>query len=133
MLAFLAVETRAAEPILPLGLFTNSIFTVANAASLLIGAVLFGALVYIPLFVQGAMGGSATNSGVVLIPLSLGWVVASIVSGQIISHTGRYRLFPIGGTILVVVGFWLVTRMDASTSSLTATENMLVIGCGMGL
>jgi EmrB/QacA subfamily drug resistance transporter len=132
-LCFLVVETRASEPILPLYLFSNSIFTVANAASLCIGAVLFGALVYIPLFVQGAIGGSATNSGVVLIPLSLGWVVTSVIAGQIISRTGRYRLFPIAGTVLVVTGFWLLTRMDVHTSSLTATEYMLVIGAGMGL
>ena len=131
--AFLAVETRAAEPVLPLHLFRNSIFSVSNAASFLLGAVLFGAIIYIPLFVQGVIGGSATNSGVVLIPLSLGWVGTSIVSGWIISHTGRYRLFPIAGSALVVVGFWLLTRMDVNTSSLEATWNMLVVGLGMGL
>jgi EmrB/QacA subfamily drug resistance transporter len=131
--AFLVVETRAAEPVLPLYLFRNSIFSVSNAASFLLGAVLFGAIIYIPLFVQGVIGGSATNSGVVLIPLSLGWVGTSIVSGWIISHTGRYRLFPIAGSVLVVVGFWLLTRMDVHTSSLGATENMLVVGLGMGL
>jgi EmrB/QacA subfamily drug resistance transporter len=131
--AFLAVETRAAEPILPLALFSNSIFAVSSAATLVIGAVLFGALIYIPLFVQGVTGGSATNSGVVLIPLSLGWVLTSVVSGYLISRTGRYRRFPIAGSLIVVVGFWLLTRMDIHTSSLTTTGDMLVIGFGMGL
>ena len=133
LLAFLAVELRAPEPILPLALFRNSIFSVANAAALVVGAVLFGALIYIPLFVQGVIGGSATNSGVVLIPLSLGWVATSVLSGQLISRTGRYRVFPIVGSLFLVVGFWLLTRMGSQTSSLTATVDMLVIGLGLGL
>jgi EmrB/QacA subfamily drug resistance transporter len=130
---FVELERRAAEPIIPLGLFRNPVFAVTNAASLLIGGALLVALVYIPLFVQGVIGASATNSGVVLIPLLLGWVATSVASGLVISRTGRYRLFPISGTLLVVVGFWLLTRMGVGTSSLTATLYMLVIGLGMGL
>jgi EmrB/QacA subfamily drug resistance transporter len=130
---FLATEARAREPILPLKLFRDRVFSVSNAAALLVGAVLFGALIYIPLFVQGVIGGSATNSGVVLIPLMLGWTVTSVISGQIISRTGRYRLFPIAGTLLVLVGFWLLTQMNTHTSDLVATRDMLVIGLGMGL
>jgi EmrB/QacA subfamily drug resistance transporter len=130
---FLRVEARAPEPILPLRLFENGIFAISSVAALLLGAVLYGALIYIPLFVQGVAGGSATNSGVVLIPLSLGWVATSVASGFLISHTGRYRLFPIAGTAIVVAGFWLLSRMDVHTSSLTATGWMLVIGVGMGL
>ena len=131
--AFVAVEQRAAEPIIPLGLFRNPVFAVTNAAALLIGGALLVALVYIPLFVQGVIGGSATSSGVVLIPLLLAWVATSVISGLLISRTGRYRVFPISGTLLVVVGFWLLTRMGVGTSSLTATLYMLVIGLGMGL
>jgi EmrB/QacA subfamily drug resistance transporter len=130
---FVFVETRAAEPIIPLHLFRNSVFTVTNGAALLVGGVLLVTLVYIPLFVQGVIGGSATNSGVVLIPLLLGWVLTSIISGFVISRTGRYRVFPIAGTLVVSVGFWLLTRMDVDTSSSTATAYMLVIGFGMGL
>jgi hypothetical protein len=130
---FLLVEMRAREPMLPLRLFGNSIFSVASVAAVLIGAVLFGALIYIPLFVQGVIGGSATNSGVVLIPLSLGWVVTSILSGLVISRTGRYRLFPIAGSAVVAAGFWLLTGMTAQTSSLTVAGYLLVIGFGMGL
>jgi EmrB/QacA subfamily drug resistance transporter len=130
---FLLVETRAKEPMLPLRLFDNSVFSVSVTASVLIGAVLFGALIYIPLFVQGVAGGSATNSGVVLIPLSLGWVATSIISGLVISRTGRYRLFPIAGSAVVAAGFWLLTRMTVHTSSLTVAGYLLVIGFGMGL
>jgi predicted MFS family arabinose efflux permease len=130
---FLLVEARAKEPMLPLRLFDNSVFSVSVTASVLIGAVLFGALIYIPLFVQGVAGESATNSGVVLIPLSLGWVVTSIISGLVISRTGRYRLFPIAGSVVVAAGFWLLTRMTVHTSSLTVAGYLLVIGFGMGL
>ena len=133
LVAFLAVELRAADPILPLALFLNSIFSVANTAAVFIGAVLFGALIYIPLFVQGVSGGSATNSGVVLIPLSFGWVATSVLSGQLISRSGRYRVFPIAGSVFLVVGFWLLTRLDVHTSSLTTTADLLVIGLGLGL
>ena len=130
---FVLVERRAAEPILPLSLFDNSIFSVANAATFLIGAALFGALVYIPLFVQGVIGASATSSGVTLIPLMLGWVVTSILSGLLITRWGRYRPFPIAGSLLVLVGFWLLTRMNVNTSNAEVTAYMLVIGSGMGL
>jgi EmrB/QacA subfamily drug resistance transporter len=130
---FLLVEARAREPMLPLRLFDNSVFSVSVSASVLIGAVLFGALIYIPLFVQGVAGGSATNSGVVLIPLSLGWVATSIFSGLVISRTGRYRLFPIVGGTVVAAGFWLLTGMTVHTSSLTVAGYLLVIGFGMGL
>jgi len=133
LLVFLAVELRAAEPILPLALFRNSIFSVANTAALVVGAVLYGALIYIPLFVQGVIGGSATNSGVVLIPLSFGWVATSVISGQLISRTGRYRIFPIAGSLLLVLGFWLLTRLDSRATSLATTRDMLVIGLGLGL
>lgn len=130
---FLAIERRAPEPIVPLALFGNSIVAVANIASLLVGAALLGATIYIPLFAQGVIGTSATNSGVVLMPLSLGWVSASITTGRLVSHTGRYRIFPIVGTIVALVGFWLLTRMGTGTSSAVVVRNMVVIGLGMGL
>jgi MFS family permease len=100
---------------------------------LFVAAGMFGAIVFIPLFVQGVIGSSATRSGVALIPFMLGWVVTSVISGHVISHTGRYRAFPIGGTAVVLVGFWLLTRMDAGTSNLVVIVDMSVIGLGMGL
>ena len=131
--AFLVVELRVPEPLIALALFRNSIFAVASVAGIVVGAVLYGALIYIPLFVQGVSGGSATNSGIALIPLSLGWVAASILSGQLISRIGRYRVFPIAGSVFLVVGFWLLTRINSATTTLTTTEDMLVVGVGLGL
>jgi EmrB/QacA subfamily drug resistance transporter len=133
LLSFLFVEGHVREPILPLHLFANPVFSVASCGAFVIGAVLFGALVYIPLFVQGVIGQSATNSGVVLIPLSLGWVTTSIVSGYLVSRSGRYRPFPIAGAIFLVTGFWLLTQMDSKTTSPTVAAYMLVVGLGLGL
>jgi EmrB/QacA subfamily drug resistance transporter len=133
LVVFVWLEMRAPEPLLPLRLFRGSIFSVANAASLLIGAALLGGTIYIPLFVQGVIGSSATNSGLALMPLSLGWVTAGIVTGRLITKTGHYRLFPVFGTLVVLAGFWLLTRMDAHTSTLVAVRDMVVIGLGMGL
>jgi EmrB/QacA subfamily drug resistance transporter len=130
---FLAIETRAAEALLPLKLFRNPIFVVSNTAVLFVAAGMFGAIVFIPLFVQGVIGSSATRSGVALIPFMLGWAVTSLISGHLISRTGRYRAFPIGGTAVVLLGFWLLTRMDAGTSNLVVIADMSVIGLGMGL
>lgn len=130
--AFVLVELRAAEPILPLRLFGDSIFTVANSAALLIGAGRLGVTVYIPVFVQGVIGTSATHSGVVLIPLMLGWVGSSVTVGQIVTRTGRYRVWPISGTLTSLVGFVLLSRLDVHATQLDAIVSMVVIGSGMG-
>ena len=87
------------EPLLPLGLFRMRTFAVSTAAALAIGGVLFGITIYVPVYMQGVLGASATSSGVVLIPLSFGWVVASFVGGQLISRTGRYKIFPLVGRV----------------------------------
>jgi EmrB/QacA subfamily drug resistance transporter len=130
--AFARIERRAAEPILPFDLFKDSILRVATLASFLAGVVMFGVLIYIPVFVQGVIGKSATNSGVVLIPVMMGWVIASAATGRIISRTGRYRTWPITGTVTLVVGFWMMANMDVHTTMLVAFRNMVVIGLGMG-
>ena len=129
---FVLVERRAPEPVLPLGLFRISIFTVSNLALLLIGAAMFGVIIYIPLFVQGVLGASATNSGVVLIPLMLAVVVAVVVAGRIVSHTGKYKVFPIVGTITSLVGFWLLTRLNVDSTRFDTTIAMIVVGLGIG-
>jgi EmrB/QacA subfamily drug resistance transporter len=130
--AFAARQRRAAEPLLDLSLFRLSVFSVSSAATFAIGAVLFGVTVYVPVFVQRVLGGSATASGVVLIPLSLGWVAASIASGQAIARTGRYKAFPILGSALVLTGTWLMTRLDAGSSRAAVSLGLVVIGTGMG-
>ena len=130
--AFVLVERKASEPVLPLRLFRSSVFTVANLASLVIGAAMFGTIIYIPVFVVGVIGGTATNSGIVLIPLMLSVVTAVVVSGQIVTRTGRYKVFPIVGSALSLVGFWMLSRLGVQATSAQATLAMVVIGLGIG-
>jgi EmrB/QacA subfamily drug resistance transporter len=125
-------ERRAQEPLLPLNLFRMRTFAVSTSASLLIGAVLFGVTIYVPVYTQGVLHSSATSSGVILIPLSLGWVVASIISGQLVSRTGRYRAYPIIGSVLVLAGSLLLTQLDTHSSRAAVSGYLTVIGLGMG-
>jgi MFS family permease len=128
-----AVERQAGEPLLPLALFRRRTFAVSTLAALGIGAVLFGITIYVPVYMQGVLGASATSSGVVLIPLTLGWVVASFTSGQLISRTGRYRIYPLIGSTVVLLGTILLTTLDTETSQALASAYLVVIGVGMGL
>jgi MFS family permease len=105
---------------------------VSAGATFIVGAVLFGVTIYLPVYVQGATGASATNAGVVLIPLSLGWVLAGTTSGQLISRTGRYRWFPILGSAFVLAGTALMTTLDEGSSRLAAAGFLALIGVGMG-
>jgi MFS family permease len=132
LIAFALLERRVAEPLLELGLFRSRTFTVSTLAALLIGGVLFGITIYVPVYVQRVLEASATSSGVVLIPLSLGWVVASFSSGQLISRTGRYRVFPILGAALVLTGCILLTLLDETSSRTTVTLDLTIVGLGMG-
>jgi EmrB/QacA subfamily drug resistance transporter len=130
--AFAIIERRATEPLLPLELFRGRTFSVSTAAALLIGGVLFGITIYVPVYVQRVLGASATSSGVVLIPLSFGWVIASFASGQYISRTGRYKVFPIVGSILVLAGCILLALLGADSSRVVVTLDLTVVGLGMG-
>jgi EmrB/QacA subfamily drug resistance transporter len=132
LVLFVAWEARASEPILPLRLFRNPIFTVAGAITFLLGVALFGAVVYLPEYLQVVQGASAISSGLQLIPLSLGIVVASAGSGQLVSRTGRYKVFPIIGATLLTVGFWLLTHIQVTTSTAVLSSWMLVVGLGIG-
>jgi EmrB/QacA subfamily drug resistance transporter len=131
--AFVAVERRAVEPILPLRLFRNPIFSVSNGVGLLVGVAMFGAISFLPLFLQVVGGASATDSGLLLVPLMLGLLGASIVAGQIVTRTGRYRILPITGTAFSVVGMFLLSTMDPSTTRVTSGLYMAVLGIGLGL
>jgi Na+/melibiose symporter-like transporter len=130
--AFALIERRVPEPLLPLSLFRGRTFAVSTAAALLIGGVLFGITIYVPVYVQRVLGASATSSGVVLIPLSFGWVLASFSSGQYISRTGRYKIFPIAGSLLVLAGCILLTLVGKDTSRIVVTLDLTVVGLGMG-
>jgi EmrB/QacA subfamily drug resistance transporter len=129
---FLAVERRAAEPLLPLRLFRVRTFSIACSIGLLLGAGMFGVIAFLPLFLQTVNGDSASDSGLLLIPLMLGLIGASVIAGQIITRTGRYRTFPIMGTIIMTVGIFLLSRLDAASSQLESGFFMLLTGVGLG-
>ncbi len=130
--AFVVSERSAAEPIVPLYLFRNRVFAVASAVGFIVGVSLFGSVTYLPLYLQIVKGASPTGSGLELLPLVGGVLVASIGSGQLITKFGRYKLFPIIGTALMVVGLLLLSRIGVGTSKLTADLFMAVLGLGLG-
>jgi EmrB/QacA subfamily drug resistance transporter len=132
LVAFSAVERRAAEPILPPSLWHNGVFRVTSAIGFVVGFALFGALTFLPLFQQVVREQSPTESGLQLLPVMAGVLVASIGSGQLISRTGRYKRFPIAGTALATIGLLLLSRLDAGTSTFAAAVYMLVLGLGLG-
>jgi EmrB/QacA subfamily drug resistance transporter len=131
--ALIGVERRAAEPVLPLRLFSSRVFAVASAMGFIVGMALFGATTYLPLFLQVVNGASPTSSGLQLLPLMLGLLTTSIGSGQIIARWGRYKPFPIAGTAILTVGFALLSTMGPDTSALMRSLYMLVVGLGLGL
>jgi len=132
LIAFVVVERRAPEPILPMRLFRNRVFSVTAGMGFVVGFALFGSIVYIPLFLQVVNGDSPTGSGLRLLPLMVGLLTTSILSGQLISRTGRYKVFPVFGTAVMVLGLALLSTMSASTTSLQSSGYMLVPGLGLG-
>lgn len=132
ILLFLAQERRAEEPLLPLRLFRDRTFTITSAAGFIVGVGMFGGIVFLPLFLQIVMGASPTNSGLLLTPLMAGIVVASTMSGRLISRTGRYKVFPLIGTCLMALGLWLLSTMGPETTILQVSIYMLVLGVGVG-
>ncbi|MGW1744416.1 MFS transporter [Streptomyces sp. NPDC002092] len=130
---FLVVEHFAAEPLIPLRLFRDSVFNVTGLVGLVIGVALFGAASYLPTFLQMVDGASATESGLLMLPMMGGIVGASIVSGQLISHTGRYKIYPVLGSAVSVVGMWLLSRLQVDTPRLHYSLWMAVLGAGIGM
>ncbi len=130
---FVLREATAPEPILPLGLFRLRIFTVANIIAFVSGVAMFGALAFLPQYLQLVHGVSATESGLLLLPLLVGLLSMSISSGLYISRTGRYRWFPLAGTIGVTIGLALLSRLGAHTSLTIVSLYVLVFGLGLGL
>src|SRR3954462_12750912 len=113
---FVAIERRVPEPLLPLTLFRERIFAVSTAGGFVVGAIIFAVSIYVPVFSQGVQEISAPSSGVILIPFSLGWVAAATVTGQLISRTGRYRVFPIVGGVFILAGLVLLALLDAGSA-----------------
>jgi EmrB/QacA subfamily drug resistance transporter len=126
-------ELRVPEPILPPRLFRSDVFRVSAAVTFLVGAGLFGAIVFLPIFLQVVLGVSATRSGLSLVPLMFGIIITSVFTGRIVSRTGRYRRFPIAGTALLTVGFVLLSTMGPGTTLATASLWMVVVGMGIGM
>jgi EmrB/QacA subfamily drug resistance transporter len=129
---FLLVEQRVSEPILPLRLFRIGVFNVSGGASFIVGVAMFGAISFLPLFLQVVNGASATSSGLSLVPLMVGLLGTSIYVGRAISKTGKYRRYPIFGTAVAAVGLFLLSTMGTGTTTLMASAYMVVLGIGIG-
>ncbi|PKW07551.1 drug resistance transporter, EmrB/QacA subfamily [Streptomyces sp. 1222.5] len=131
--AFVAVERRAAEPVLPLKLFGVRTFTLAAVISFIVGFAMFGAMTYLPTFLQVVHGISPTLSGVHMLPMVIGLLLSSTVSGQIVSRTGRWKVFPLTGTAVTAIGLLLLHRLDEHSSTTEMSVYFLVFGLGLGL
>ena len=129
---FLIAERFATEPVLPLDLFKNQVFASASLLALLTGAALLGLVIYLPLFLQGVLGESATNSGAVITPMTVSLVIGSTVGGLLVARTGRYQWIAIGGGLLLTIGAYLFSRMDATTTLPYTIVAMVVAGVALG-
>jgi EmrB/QacA subfamily drug resistance transporter len=130
---FLLVESKASDPMIPLELFRHPIIRICSVCVFVLGMGMFGVIIYLPLFMQGVLGVSATASGTLLTPLMMGAVLGSFASGQALSRTGKYKLLAILGSLLVAAGMILFARMDASIARSYVALGMVVAGFGMGL
>lgn len=130
--AFIYAETKAAEPVMPLHIFRSRNFTLMAVIGFLVGFAMFGGVLYLPLFQQSVQGASATNSGLLLLPMLLSMMVVSLIAGRVTTNTGKYKIFPIVGGGLMVVGLFLLATMDTGTSRLMSGVYMAVLGAGLG-
>ena len=130
---FVLVERWVDEPAIPLRLFRIRTFNLAAAVSFVIGVGLFGAVTYLPTFLQVANGASASNSGLLLVPMMGGLLVASILAGQVITRTGRYRRFPIAGMAIASLGMYLLSTLGTDSSRWESGFYMVLLGAGIGM
>ncbi|MFF7627319.1 MDR family MFS transporter [Streptomyces cyaneofuscatus] len=130
---FRRVELRAEEPMLPMRLFRNPVFTVCSILSFIVGFAMLGSIIFVPTYLQYVDGDSATLSGVRTLPLVAGLLAASIFSGNVVSKTGRYRVFPIVGTLVMAAGLFLLSRMGPESGVWLESLYMVVLGLGIGL
>ncbi|MEV5489497.1 MDR family MFS transporter [Streptomyces bobili] len=132
LVGFVFWQTRAVEPILPLHIFRSRNFTLMAVIGFITGFVMFGATLFLPLYQQSVQGASATNSGLLLLPMLGAMLVTSMVAGRITTSSGRYKIFPVVGGALMIVGLYLLSTMDTGTSRFTSGVFMAVVGLGMG-
>ena len=133
LVAFVWVERRAPEPVLPLRLFRNTIFLTTSVVGFVVGFAMFGSITYLPVYLQVVQGASPTGSGLQMVPMMLGLLLTSTASGQVISRTGRYRAFPIAGCAVFTVALYLLSTMDPQTTGLESGLFMFVLGVGLGM
>ncbi|WP_306318621.1 MULTISPECIES: MDR family MFS transporter [unclassified Streptomyces] len=132
LVGFVFWQTKAAEPIVPLHIFRNLNFTLMSVIGFITGFVMFGAVLFLPLYQQSVQGASATNSGLLLLPMLLSMMVVSLIAGRVTTNTGKYKVFPVVGSVLMIVGLFLLAQMDTGTSRFTSGLYMAVLGAGMG-
>jgi len=130
--AFVWIERRAAEPVLPLQLWKSSIFTFSNIASVGVAMSMFGAIFFLPVFVQGVVGNSVTNSGAILVPMLVAMIVTSVLGGQLISRTGRYKALLLVGLASMGVGYYMLSTFSVSTTNQQVIVAMVLLGLGLG-
>jgi EmrB/QacA subfamily drug resistance transporter len=133
LVSFVFVERRAAEPVLPPRLFGQRTFSVTSLIGLIVGFALFGSVTYLPVYLQLVKGVSPTRSGMQMLPMMGGMLVTSIISGLLISRTGRYKIYPLLGTAVMSVGLFMLSRLTVASSTLAASFDMLLLGLGLGL
>jgi EmrB/QacA subfamily drug resistance transporter len=130
---FLWVESRAAEPIVPLRLFHGRSFSLATAATAVLGFAMFGSIIYVPLYLQIVKGATPTQSGLLMLPMMGGIIISSVVSGRMISKVGRYKWFPVAGTLTMALGLAMFVTLEVDTPLWQSFIYMAVIGTGLGL
>jgi len=130
---FVWLERRAAEPIIAPDLFRNQIFASTALVALFVSMAMFGTIIFLPLFVQGVLGKTAQQSGQILMPMMLSFIVGSVIGGQLISRTGKYKIQAMVGTLLMVAGTYLLSRMGPETAVLTVVFNIMALGLGIGV
>jgi predicted MFS family arabinose efflux permease len=127
------VESRVSEPIIPLELFRDSVFSLSIVYTFITGFAMFGAMIFIPMYLQVVDGMSPTESGLALLPMVVGIFSTSISSGQLMSRTGRYKIFPVMASVVIAVALFLLSRLDPSSPYWQAAIAMYVMGAGLGL
>ncbi|MFC3883372.1 MDR family MFS transporter [Bacillus songklensis] len=133
LIIFILIERKAKSPVLPLHLFKNNVFTLSNLIGFIMGAGMFGAAMYIPFFIQGVIGRSATSSGLIMMPMTLSMVAASTLGGQFITKTGKYKALAITGLLIMAGGMFSLSFMDVNSSATVVILNNILIGTGLGM
>lgn len=132
LIGFIAVESRTADAVMPMNLFKSRVFVFANLSSFILGMAFMGAVMFMPLYMQVVLGVDATGSGFAMLPLMGGLMLTSILSGRLVSKSGKYKAYMVGGVIILVVGVYLLTRLDVDSTLTQLNIAMAVVGLGLG-